>query len=145
MINKFLIVISNMFLMVGIMSGIMTYANQGFSEAFFNGWLTAFVFSIVCVAPFGVLLMSVTTKKITKIAPKLSDLKINITVGVIMTVVMGSIMATTTAVIAVGFLNWMVFLEAWLNGFISGIPFGLAMSLGMTLFIRPKLQKITNN
>ena len=62
-----------------------------------------------------------------------------------MTVVMGSIMATTTAVIAVGFLNWMVFLEAWLNGFISGIPFGLAMSLGMTLFIRPKLQKITNN
>jgi len=142
MIQKILLLIGNIALMVGTMSGVMTYANQGFSETFLSDWFNAFVFSIFCVAPFGAILMTLSTKKIKKIAPQLPELKISIIVGVIMTLVMGSIMATTTAIIAVGLFNWMVFLEYWFNGFISGIPFGLAMSLGMTLFIGPKLKKL---
>ena len=49
MIQKILLLIGNIALMVGTMSGVMTYANQGFSETFLSDWFNAFVFSIFCV------------------------------------------------------------------------------------------------
>lgn len=139
--KKIMVMVAMISFMAGSITGIMTYATLGFTEDFFSRWLTAFVTAAVFMAPAGMLLMTLFTKLVDWMLPQLSQLPANIVVGLMMAFAMETIMSTTTAATQVGFSDLVAYSQAWTTAFITAIPMGLTIGLGMSIFVKPKLQK----
>lgn len=140
-IQKIVVVLSLMIIVGGTLTGIMTYANMGFTATFFSDWLTAFGFTAVIMMPAGILLTIVVGRLINAVIPNAAQSTHNIAVGIVMALSMESVMAATTAANNIGFSNPTIFFDAWFTGYIVALPFGLLMALTMSLTIKPKLEK----
>lgn len=140
LIKKLGIVFSIMSVIAGILTGIMTWANLGFSDTFLSIWGVSFITTIVFLLPILGILMALFSKLVKRAFPKFSALRQNMIIGLLLSIVMQSIMAVITAANAVGFDNFALYGAAWLDAFITAIPVGLVLALILTTVIKPRLE-----
>lgn len=140
LVKKSVLVLSVMAVVAGILTGLMTWANVGFSDAFVATWLKSFVTAMVVMMPVAGLLMVVFSKLVERFLPTLSTLRKSVLVGLSMSVVMQSIMAVITGYNAVGMGDMSVFRAAWGHAFITAFPVGLALALTLTTVVKPRLE-----
>ncbi len=126
---------------VGSLTGVMTYVNMGYSETFFWDWFTSFLVAAVVMAPSGMVFMMLVSRFIGFLFGQLSAHTQNFIVGLVMAVVMESVMAVATAANNIGFADLSLFAVAWMKAFLVALPLGLVISVTMTLFIKPRLDK----
>ena len=140
LINKILVVLAMMTLMGGTLIGLMTYINMGYSETFFNDWLTSFLLSSVTVMPAGFLLMALISNMIEKLLPNTNDKKRNIIIGLCMALLMESAMALSTTINNIGFANPPELFNAWFSALFAALPLGLTLMIIISLTIKPKIE-----
>ncbi|MFY0641232.1 MAG: DUF2798 domain-containing protein [Bermanella sp.] len=139
--QKVLVVLSLMVAIGGSLTGIMTYANTGFTATFLSDWFTAFAFTALIMIPAGILLTLVLGRFINAVIPGATKTAHNIIVGVLMALSMESVMAASTTANNIGFSNLSIFFDAWFTSYIVTLPFGLIIGITMSLTIKPKLEK----
>ncbi|WP_227006610.1 DUF2798 domain-containing protein [Shewanella donghaensis] len=140
-IYKVLLVLAMMTLMGGSLTGVMTFANVGYSDTFFSDWLSSFLIAAVTVMPAGVIVMTLLTKLIQTLFPNVSDKIGNLVVGLSMAVVMESAMALTTTLNNVGFDNVLMFLTVWLESFLTALPMALILIVIISMTIKPRIER----
>ncbi|GGP88652.1 DUF2798 domain-containing protein [Shewanella ulleungensis] len=138
---KILVVMAMMILMGGSLIGLMTYINIGFSETFFNDWLTSFLLAAVTVMPAGFILMAVLTQIVEKWLPDTSEKKRNIIVGLFMAFTMESAMALSTSINNMGFNSYSALFSHWLDALLAALPLGLTLMVITSLTIKPKIER----
>lgn len=124
----------------GTLTGVMSYANRDISQSFLQQWGAAWGSAILIAMPIGMMSMILIGKLIQK---KLSDATTqtqNIVTGVVMALIMETFMAITTTANQVGFDDFYTSSAAWSQNFSAALPFGLAITVLMTLLIKPKLE-----
>lgn len=124
-----------------ILTGIMTWANTGFSDPFLNDWLVSFLKAIFVLMPFAMVMMAILGKVIESLLPNTSQLAINILLGLLMSVLMQGLMGVISVGTTFGFAD-NGFVGYWWNAFITAMPVGLPMAMVMTVVIRPRLMAI---
>ena len=139
--QKILVIASMMSVIGGSLTGIMTLANNGYSDVFFTQWFSSFILAVLVMMPSGFILMTLITKIVNALFSNLSEIKENMVVGLIMALCMESIMAATTAVNNVGVADSSLLFEAWFKGVTYALPFGIVLAVVMTLTIKPRLQR----
>ena len=137
--QKIIIVMAVMASVAGVLTGLMTWANTGFSEAFLPNWGISFLKAALVLLPLAFLLMGLFEKVLVRFMPTTSALKRNILLGVLMSVVMQSLMALITAGTEAGFGDMSVVKTLWKNAFITAYPVGLTLALLLTTTVRPWL------
>ena len=140
LINKILVVVAMMTVIGGSLIGLMTYINMGYSETFFNDWLTSFLLSAVTVMPAGFLLMTLLSNLVQKLLPNTDDKKRNIIIGLCMALIMESAMALSTAINNIGFGNPPELFNAWFSALFAALPLGLTLMIITSLTIKPKIE-----
>jgi hypothetical protein len=140
LIYKVMVIMGLMSIIGGLLTGVMTYMNVGYSNTFFIDWRNALL-SAFAVMPIGILLMALITKAINQILPDASAHKRNLITGGIMACIMESLLAFSTAANTVGFSNYANFLTAWLQGFLAALPVGLAIMATLSMTIKPKIEQ----
>ncbi|MFA0438994.1 DUF2798 domain-containing protein [Vibrio sp. 10N.286.49.B1] len=138
---KVVVVIGMMMLMGGSLTGVMTYVNVGYSDAFVSDWLRSFLTVAVTVMPAGMFLMGVMTKLFEHLMPDSNEKKRNLAIGMSMAVVMESLMAFTTALNNIGFSDPSAFLSAWFNGLVAALPVALVLMTVISITVKPKLER----
>ena len=141
LIYKILVIAAMMTTMGGTLTGVITYANLGYTSTFYMDWLTSFLTTVVVMMPSGFIFMMLISKLVGWLLPKQGAKTQNFVVGIIMAIVMESVMAFTTAANNIGFADSGVFLSAWFSGFIVALPVGLTLAVVMSMTIKPKLEK----
>jgi len=137
-IYKVLVVLTMMSLIGGALSGVMTYMNVGYSDTFFNDWLSSFL-AAATVMPIGFFLMGVMTKLVEKWLPNTAAKKRNILLGVMMACIMESIISFATALNNIGFASDLFF-TGWLDGFLAALPLGLIIVTTISMTVKPKIE-----
>ena len=137
--TKIAIALSVMAPVAAILTGVMTWANTGFGNAFLADWSVSFLKALFVLMPFALIVMGLLARVIEAALPKLSPLGQNIVLGVIMAFVMQSLMAVITAGTTAGFGDTQIFAGLWWNALVTSFPVGLVMALVMTTLIRPRL------
>lgn len=140
LLYKILVVLAMMTVLGGILTGVMTYMNLGYSDNFFNAWSKSLL-AAYTVMPIGFLLMGLMTKFIKHILPRTTEHKRNLLIGVLMACIMEAILAFSTASKTIGFTDQTAFLNGWLQGFLAALPVGLILVLTISMTIKPKLVK----
>lgn len=110
-----------------------------FTDGFIGAWLSSFALCVLCIAPIGGVIAFIINRLVNLIFPSLSSVKKNIAFGLVMAVMMESIMAVVTTINLHGFMLIKEFVDFWLATFVSALPAGLAISVLMSLVIKPKL------
>ncbi|UTW00545.1 DUF2798 domain-containing protein [Marinomonas rhizomae] len=123
----------------GFLTLLMTWKNIGFTDGFIGAWLSSFALCVLCIAPIGGVIAFIINRLVNLIFPSLSSVKKNIVFGLVMAVMMESIMAVVTTINLHGFMMIKEFVDFWLATFVSALPAGLAISVLMSLVIKPKL------
>lgn len=123
----------------GFLTLLMTWKNIGFTDGFIGAWLSSFALCVLCIAPIGGVIAFTINRLVTLIFPSFSSVKKNIAFGLVMAVMMESIMAVVTTINLHGFMLIKEFVDFWLATFVSALPAGLAISVLMSLVIKPKL------
>lgn len=123
----------------GFLTLLMTWKNIGFTDGFIGAWLSSFALCVLCIAPIGGVIAFIINRLVNLIFPSLSSVKKNIAFGLVMAVMMESIMAVVTTINLHGFMLIKEFVDFWLATFVSALPAGLAISVLMSLVIKPKL------
>ena len=139
--QKLMVIITMMLIVGGSLTGIMTFANVGYSETFFSDWGSSFAIATAVLMPSGFLLTTVMNKSVDFFLPNLGKHSRNITVGIFMAFFMESIMAASTTANTIRFGDIQVYASAWSQAFLTALPFGLVMAVAMSIFIKPKLEK----
>ncbi|WP_165602646.1 DUF2798 domain-containing protein [Candidatus Terasakiella magnetica] len=137
--KKVIVVLSVMATIAGTLTGIMTWANLGFSDAFLAKWGQSFGMAMTVMMPIAIVLIGIFSKIIARAFPNMRPLPQAIIVGVIASIVMQSIMALLTSFNAVGLEVWADYRAGVINAFITAFPYGLIMALIMTTIIKPRL------
>jgi hypothetical protein len=140
LIKKIGIVFSMMSVVAGTLTGIMTWANLGFSDAFMTSWGRSFVMALVVMMPVAGLLIALIGALVKRALSTLTAFQQNLITGLVASVIMQSLMAVITAFNAVGFSNWGTYLTAWSTAFVTAFPVGLALALILTTLIKPRLE-----
>ncbi|GGQ14771.1 hypothetical protein GCM10009411_14090 [Shewanella litoralis] len=143
-IYKVLVVFAMMTFMGGSLIGLMTYINTGYSETFFNDWLTSFLFAAVTVMPAGFILMTLLTQIVEKWLPDTSEKKRNIIIGLFMAVTMESAMALSTSINNIGFNSYSALFSHWLDALLAALPLGLTLMIITSLTIKPSNLKLND-
>lgn len=123
----------------GFLTLLMTWKNIGFTDGFIGAWLSSFALCVLCIAPIGGVIAFIINRLVNLIFPSLSSVKKNIVFGLVVAVMMESIMAVVTTINLHGFMLIKEFVDFWLATFVSALPAGLAISVLMSLVIKPKL------
>ncbi|WP_239502535.1 DUF2798 domain-containing protein [Vibrio astriarenae] len=139
--KKVLVVAGMMTLMGGTLTGVMTYMNLGYSDSFFNSWMSAFVTTALVMMPIGVTLMTLITKLLGTLLPNIKESHRNIIVGLIMAVTMESIMAFTTTAKNLGFVDNPDFGNQWATSFFAALPVALTLMVTISMTIKPKIER----
>ncbi|RBP81845.1 DUF2798 domain-containing protein [Marinomonas rhizomae] len=138
-VQKIGVIASLVIIIGGFLTLLMTWRNIGFIDGFIVAWLSSFALCVLCIAPIGGGIAFVVNRLVNLIFPALSYVKKNIVFGLVMAVLMESIMAVVTTINLHGFMVLKEFVDFWLATFISALPAGLAISVLMSLVIKPKL------
>jgi hypothetical protein len=141
MAKKILVVVPLVLTLIGSLTFVMTYQNIGFGELFLYQWIESTLLVATTMAPLGFLMIAVISKMVVLVLPKASEAKRNVVIGVTMALVMESIMALVTTLNNTGFPAISEFFTAWWSALIIALPLGLLISLLMTTFIKPKLER----
>ena len=121
-------------------TGIMTWANLGFSETFLASWGRSFLTAMLVMMPIAGLLMVAFTSTVNRLFPGLRVLLQNLLIGLAMSLVMQSIMAVITAANTVGFDNFGLYGASWSNAFLTALPVGIIFAVTLTTVIKPRLE-----
>ena len=139
LLHKVLVVLAIMTVMGGLLTGIMTYMNVGYTSSFFVDWSKALL-SAFAVMPIGILLIGLITKGVNRLLPDMKAHKRNLIVGVLMACAMESMLAFSTATNTIGFSDTAAFLHGWLVGFLAALPVGVTLMIIISLTIKPKIE-----
>ena len=138
-VQKIAIIVSFVIAIGGSLTLLMTWKNIGFTDGFMGAWLSSFALCVLCIAPIGGVIAFMINRLVNLVFPRLSSVKKNIVFGLIMAVLMESIMSVVTTMNLHGFMVLKDFIDFWLVTFVSALPAGLAISVLMSLVIKPKL------
>ncbi|WP_137170263.1 DUF2798 domain-containing protein [Marinomonas sp. FW-1] len=138
-VQKIAVIVSLVIAIGGSLTFLMTWRNIGFTQDFMTSWLSSFALCILCIAPIGGVIAFMVNRLVNMLFPSLSSMKQNIVFGLIMAVLMESIMAVVTTVNLHGFLALKDLINFWIATFMAALPAGLAISVLMSLVIKPKL------
>jgi len=139
LIYKVLVVLGLMSVIGGSLTGVMTYINAGYTDAFLTNWLSSFLKALV-VMPIGFLLMKVISTIIEKWLPNMATIKRNLVIGLVMALIMESILSFTTAANIIGFSSYAMLFSGWLHAFMAALPLGLTIMLIMSMSIKPRVE-----
>lgn len=137
---KVLVIFGMMSVIGGILTGVMTYMNVGFSDTFFTTWRNALL-SAYAVMPIGILLMGLLTKLVYQLLPDSGKHIRNIVVGSLMALIMESLLAFSTAANTIGFSNYNDLFTGWSQGFLAALPVGLTLMIISSMTIKPKIEQ----
>ncbi|MCL1065316.1 DUF2798 domain-containing protein [Shewanella olleyana] len=138
---KVLTVLGMVTLMGGTLTGVMTFINLGYTDSFFNDWISSFLLAIITVMPIGFLMMTLLTKLSEKLMPNSAEKTRNILVGISMALIMESGMALSTTINNIGLASDGIIL-AWFNTLIAALPIALVMMITVSLTIKPKVEAL---
>ncbi|WP_153915965.1 DUF2798 domain-containing protein [Shewanella sp. TC10] len=138
---KVLTVLGMMTLMGGTLTGVMTFINLGYTDSFFNDWLSSFLLAAMTVMPIGFLMMVILTKLSEKLMPNSAEKTRNLLVGISMALVMESGMALSTTINNIGLTSEGI-IFAWFNTLIAALPVALIMMITVSLTIKPKVEAL---
>lgn len=141
-IKKLAIVLSVMATIAGTLTGIMSWANVGLTDALAPTWLRSFVTAMVVMVPLAGLLMVALGGLVQRVLPTWSALHKNLLIGLTMSVVMQSIMAAITGFNAVGLGDMTQLKAAWTHAFTTAFPVGLMLALTLTTVVKPRLERL---
>ncbi|MDF2179705.1 DUF2798 domain-containing protein [Aliiglaciecola sp. CAU 1673] len=141
LVKKLMVLIPLVLVLIGILTFAMTYKNIGFSDRFFEQWLTSTVWSAATMAPLGFLMIAIVSKLVSISLPSASEFMQNTTIGVLMAVIMEAAMALVTTVNNVGMASLTELMGHWWPAFIVALPVGLLISVFMSLVIKPRLER----
>ncbi|MBH0096542.1 DUF2798 domain-containing protein [Psychrobacter sp. NZS113] len=136
---KLLLILTMMTVIGGLLTGVMTYMNVGYSNTFFHDWSRALL-AAFAIMPIGFLLMGLITTTINQMLPNTKAYKRNLITGVLMACIMESMLAFSTAAKTIGFADQAAFLNGWLQGFLVALPVGLTLMVIMSMTIKPKIE-----
>ena len=139
LLYKVLLILVLMTVIGGLLTGVMTYMNVGYSDTFFIDWSRALL-AAYAIMPIGFLLMGLVTKFINHKLPNTKAYKRNLITGVLMACIMESMLAFSTASKTIGFANQTAFLNGWLEGFLVALPVGLTLMVIVSMTIKPKIE-----
>jgi hypothetical protein len=144
--KKVAIILSLIITLVGSLTFVMTYKNIGFGEQFVGQWLSSLLLAATTMAPLGFLMVALITKLVSVVMPTASENKRNFVIGLSMALIMESFMALVTTINNLGFPEHGTLVNQWLQDWgqaiLIALPFGLVTSLMMTLFVKPKLERL---
>lgn len=123
----------------GFLTFLMTWRNIGFSEGFLFSWLTSFALCVVCIAPIGGVISYLVHHLVNYLFPNLTKLGNSLVFGLFMAIIMESIMAIVTTINVHGFIAVAELTVFWLQTFAAALPAGLAISVLMSIMIKPRL------
>lgn len=133
------------FVLIGALTAIMTWANLLPSQPFFNTWFSSFIFTFIILLPIGGVMFYTVNKLINYIFKTWSSLQKNLLQGIIMAVIMESAMAIVLTINNASYESSTQFLQLFLNSLLYALPVGLTISLIMTLVIKPKVEAYLTN
>ena len=139
LLYKVLLILTMMTVIGGLLTGVMTYMNVGYSNTFFHDWSRALL-AAFAIMPIGFLLIGLITKTINQMLPNTQAYKRNLITGILMACIMESMLAFSTAAKTIGFADQAVFLNGWLQGFLVALPVGLTLMVIMSMTIKPKVE-----
>ena len=139
LLYKILLILAMMTVIGGLLIGVMTYMNVGYSNTFFHDWSRALL-AAFAIMPIGILLMGLLTKTINQMLPNTQAYKRNLITGVLMACIMESMLAFSTAAKTIGFADQATFLNGWLQGFLVALPVGLTLMIIISMTIKPKIE-----
>lgn len=139
LIQKIAILFAVMSVVAGILTGLMTWANTGFSESFLPNWGISYLKAVFVLLPLAFFLMGLFGKLLSRLLPGLAPLKQRILLGFIMAMLMQSLMALMTAGTEAGFADMALVWQLWTNAFVTAFPVGLVLALTLTTTVRPWL------
>ena len=139
LLYKVLLILTMMTVIGGLLTGVMTYMNVGYSDTFFHDWSRALL-AAFAIMPIGFLLMGLITKTISQMLPNTQAYKRNLITGILMACIMESMLAFSTAAKTIGFADQAAFLNGWLEGFLVALPVGLTLMVIMSMTIKPKIE-----
>lgn len=126
--------------LTGLMTAVMTYAGLPDGQRFIDAWLPVWMRAALVIAPLGFALMYLMSKAISIVFPNMAAGKQKILLGASMALLMESMMASVTTLQLHG---WGAgFGGYWVSILIAALPVAVAMSLAMTFFIKPRLDKV---
>lgn len=139
-LKKILLVAAMVTLVGGTFTGIMTYSNIGFSDAFASQWAFSFMQAVCVIFPMGMFIMWVMHNVVEAFFGRLSSLHKNLIFSLGMALSMEAIMALSTTYRNIGLGDWQQFSQAFLASYLMVLPVALVLSPIMTLFIKPKME-----
>jgi hypothetical protein len=140
-IKKALVMLSLIFTLIGLLTFAMTYQNIGFNEQFFEKWLTSTLWSATTMAPLGFIMIAIISKLVSIALPKATESRQNFVIGVSMAVIMESIMTLVTTINNIDINTVTELTIYWWQAFVIALPLGLLISLIMSLFVKPRLDR----
>lgn len=140
-IKKALVMLSLIFTLIGLLTFAMTYQNIGFNEQFFEKWLTSTLWSATTMAPLGFIMIAIISKLVSIALPKAIESRQNFVIGVSMAVIMESIMTLVTTINNIDINTVTELAIYWWQAFVIALPLGLLISLIMSLFVKPRLDR----
>jgi len=140
-VKKILVMSLLVISLISILTFAMTYQNIGFNELFFEQWLASTFWSATTMAPLGFVMIAIISKVVSIALPRAAESKQNFIIGILMAVVMESFMALVTTINNVGILTITELAGYWWHAFLIALPLGLVISLLMTLFVKPRLER----
>lgn len=141
-LKKIAIVLAVFTLIGGPLSGVATWANVGLNDSFLSNWWWSFVKSLVVMLPAAWLIMFVVDGFSERYLSAWKGLKRKLISGIIFGFMMQGVVTAVTTASNVGFNPLSDYLSAWAVGFATALPIGVTISIVMTIWIRPRLERI---
>lgn len=144
-LKNLFVMLSVMFVLVGTITAIMTWANLLPSQSFFNTWVSSFLFTFIILLPIGGIIFVTLNKLINLYFSAWADVQKNLLQGVLMAIIMESIMAIILTINNGGYESLTQFSQLFFNSLFYALPVGLTFALTMTLVIKPRIQAYLAN
>lgn len=137
LLKKLAIIATMILTMTGLLTSVMTYVNLPDDQAFVQAWIPTWIKAALILAPAGFLIMWVIGKFVEFMLPTAKKYQQMLMQGALMALAMESLMATVTTSQLHGFQEG--FWSYWLSAMAAGLPVGIAMSVFMTILVKPRL------
>ena len=129
-----------MIIIGGTLTGFMTYLNIGFQEDFIAQWFHSFIISIFFMMPIAFTASYIVNHFIVKLLDHKSKFYKNIAFALVMATTMELVLSFIVTMKTMGTSPDFVIL--WITNFSKSFPLGFFISLNMSFFIKPRIEKI---
>ena len=140
-LKKIAVILPLILVIGGTLTAVMTLKNVGFSEAFWQQWISAFVHSVLVMLPAGAVLSIVVNKLVKATLPNHSAHRQNIVFGLSMALIMEGVMAASTTMSNLGFGGIEPFFMAWVKTYATALPLGMMIACLMSLVVKPRIER----